>query len=319
MASLATIESPVWSLSTYGYGVIVQGLAAIRQRIDLVIRTTKGTDPLRPLFGSDVYKFVDAPENVAIPNIKKAILEALEIWVPEIKVTKINHSFETHYNPVFEITYRLVDEDLIDKIVLDLQEGITETDQLNEIILQAFFPPNPNNYRYQINLVINGSQATPLPDPSGFSTIKELYNWITGNWTYYGRWYLLSDKIVCYMKADGIKSASLGIEVFPIIRFEDDFPQIAPGEVYSVDFKVNGVDVNPLMPLIYNNPGDVLTFAKTYWGKYDWFISYIIDGNAVFENQFSSEFEIASTGYILIGISNEEGVTAELVITTTNA
>jgi phage baseplate assembly protein W len=191
VATLSNITSPVWGISKYGYGVIVEGIAAIRQRMDITIRTTKGTDPLRPQFGSNVYKFIDYPINIAIANIKRELLECLDIWVKDIKVISIKHFFNAPSNPVFEIVYKLVDDDLIDKLVFDLNAGATVAGELNEIILQAYFPPNPNNYRYQIKLFRNGNQMFPLPYPAGYETIQALFTWVQNNYGFVGRWYLI--------------------------------------------------------------------------------------------------------------------------------
>ncbi len=320
LATLLNIDNPIWGISTIGYGVIVEGIAAIRQRMDLAIRTTKGTDPLRPEFGSRVYQYVDKPVSVAVPNIKKEIVEALQMWVPEVKVIAIRHYYEASYNPVFEITYRIVDENVIDKLLFDLKEGsaTTVTDVINEIILQAFFPENPNTYPYQVRLERNGSDVFPTPIPSGFTTIQELFQWVQTNWTYLGRWYLLTDKVVCYMNSEGVTSASLSIFVLPIVRFQADFPQLNPGELYNVLFRTNGVDATPVMPQ-FDNPGEVLSFVQTYWSNYaTWGIEFLVEGgNAVFADEFSNEFAVASTGYRLVGVSNVLGFNPQLEISIT--
>ena len=309
--------------------------------MDLIIRTTKGTDPLRPEFGSKVYNYVDAPMNIAVPNIKREILDALELWEKRIKVISINHYLESPGHVVFEVVYRVVDENIVDKLIFDLQNGRTISDSLNEIILQAFFPPNPNGYRYQVQLIKNGSQVYPLPDPNGYTTINDLFNWIKGNWFFLGRWYLLADRIMCYMNADGATSATLAIEVLPIVRFEADFPLLpsptfAEGDsimsdeftdefevafirhYYKVQFKVNGIDAVPAMPEIFESPGDVLAWVRANWNNYaEWLIEFILSsGEGIFSDEFSDEFDVDATGYRLVGISNVEGFVGELTITT---
>ena len=285
--------------------------------MDLAIRTTKGTDPLRPEFGSNVYKFVDYPVNVAVPNVKKELVEALQLWVPEIKIVSIRHTFERDFNPIFEITYQVVDEGIIDKLLFDLTTGSTTvTDAVNEIILQAFFPPNPNSYRYKIKLEKNGNEIAPMPPAFGFTSIDELFTWVQNNWFYVGRWYRLVDKIICYMNSEGVTSASLSIEVLPIIRFEADFPQLPPGALFKVLFTANGNSAIPAMPETFNNPGDVLAFAQSNWNKYGaWGIEYLQEsGDAIFSDEFSDEFAITSTGYKLVGVSNIEDFVGDLQI-----
>lgn len=300
-----------------GPGVIVEGIAAVRQRMDIAIRTTKGTDPLRPEFGSLVYKYIDGPDNIAIPNIKAEIIKALQLWVPEIKVVAIKHQFQEIQNPAFEVTYGLVDDDLIDKLLFDLKNGTTTTtDALNELILQASFPANANNFPYTLSLVKNGQQIFPMPPPSGFKTLKELFDWASSNLFFAGRWYMLTDKIVCYMNSDGVKTASLAIEVLPIVQIKASFPQLDPGHFYNVQFKINGVDMQPAMPQEFANPGQVLDYAKTYWSNLDWSIEYLQpDNTSVFSDEFSDEFDIPATGYNLIGISHDQHFVGDLQIT----
>lgn len=293
MAVLANIENNTWSISTIGYGVIVEGLAVIRQRIDLTLRTTKRSDPLRPEFGSNIYRYIDTPHNVAIPNIKAEIIYALEMWVPEIKVTGIRHNFNDESNPAFEITYQLADESLTDKVVFDLRTGQTTSSAATEIILQAFFPPNPNNYRYRLSLIRNSVPAAPYPDQGGYATIKEMFDWIMANWFFWGRWYLLSDRIVCYMNSEGLNNATLSISVAAIVRLSAYFPLLELDEYYKVSLTINGEAASPEIPQTFNIPGDVLFWVQNNWGEYG---SWSIEGvpsadNASFSDEFSAEFD----------------------------
>lgn len=308
----------MWGISTLGYGVIAEGVASIRQCIDIIVRTTKGTDPLRPEFGSEVHKYVDKNLGFSIPNTKRAIIEAVAMWEPRIKLLKVNHIVEGKHceNPQYELTYKIIDEDLIDKLVLDIKNGI-KVDGVNELILQAFFPPNPNNYRYTIKLIINGQHALPMPDPKCLSTIQDMFNWVQANWFFLGKWHLLNDRIVCYMNAAGITSASLSISVLPIVYFSYPFPQLGTDEFYSIEFKANGNDATPLMPQTFKTPGEVLSWVQNNWSAYaNWFVQYELNNNTVFSDEFSFEFDVPFTGYTLIGVSNVEGFEGVLTITT---
>jgi phage baseplate assembly protein W len=322
VASLKNINSPVWGLSQIGYGVIVEGIAAIRQRIDIAIRTSKGTDPLRPEFGSFVYKFADMPSNVAIPNVKKEILSALQMWCPEIVVLAVRHYFPDEYsNPHFEVTYRLKDDELVDQLLFDLREGATVSDAMSELILQASYTANPGGLRYTLKIERNGSQVFPLPNPSGFATINELFDWAQTNLFYLGKWFLTSDKVVLYMKADGVKSATMEINMVSISLFQYDFPTLNPGEVFKVNFSVNGQPAEPVLPQIFDGPGQVLAWVQTNWGKYaNWAMELFGDGGpGVFTAEFSDEFAIDTTGFRLVGVSIVPGFVANLSIDKVNA
>jgi hypothetical protein len=120
------------------------------------------------------------------------------------------------------------------------------------------------------------------------------------------------------MKAEGVTSASLSIEVLPIVHFEASFPILAPGGKYKIQFIVNGEEAKPIMPTTFFTPGSVLAWAQINWSNYGtWYIEYLqADGNAIYSDEFSDEFQVPASGYKLIGISNIEGFVGELIITT---
>lgn len=86
------IKAKNWSLSLTTYGSVVEGLNEISQSVFVILTTRKGTDPLRPTFGSDIYEYLDRPINEAVPRMIKAAVEALEIWEPRVKVTKVGYN-----------------------------------------------------------------------------------------------------------------------------------------------------------------------------------------------------------------------------------
>lgn len=91
MALLSEIKAQDWSLSINSPGEVVEGLADISQCMFIILTTKKRSDPLRPLFGCDAFEFVDKPANIAIPNIKASIVEAIKIWEPRAKVISVTH------------------------------------------------------------------------------------------------------------------------------------------------------------------------------------------------------------------------------------
>ena len=94
MTALADIQSKDWSLSALVPGVVVEDLADIHQCILIILETVKGTDPLRPGFGCDIFKWIDKPVNVAIPNMIKEAALAINTWEPRVIVTKITPSID---------------------------------------------------------------------------------------------------------------------------------------------------------------------------------------------------------------------------------
>lgn len=94
MTTINDIRSVNWQVAVTGCGDVAENLADIRQCIGLIITTTKGTDPLRPLFGTDIYKLVDKPVNVAAPAIVSEILTGIQLWEPRVRVKKLVYTLQ---------------------------------------------------------------------------------------------------------------------------------------------------------------------------------------------------------------------------------
>jgi hypothetical protein len=95
--TLAGITSADWSLALdqqgapgSGIGSVVQGVADVNQCIQIILTTPKGSDPLRPTFGADVWRYIDSPMNSAIPAIVRDVTEAIVRWEPRVTVVSIS-------------------------------------------------------------------------------------------------------------------------------------------------------------------------------------------------------------------------------------
>lgn len=75
-----TLLTTHWQLAPSLDSQAVQGVDDIHQCIDHILSTMKGTDVLRPEFGSDHFQYIDQPEDIAIPNIVREITLALQRW-----------------------------------------------------------------------------------------------------------------------------------------------------------------------------------------------------------------------------------------------
>ena len=89
--SLADITSADWSLAldTPGFpgsGIrhVVQGVADVSQCIGIILSTPKGSDPLRPTFGADIWRYIDNSIDSAIPSIVREVSEAITLWEPRV-------------------------------------------------------------------------------------------------------------------------------------------------------------------------------------------------------------------------------------------
>lgn len=85
------IKSKDWAFSLQGVGEVVQSLDDIRQCIYIILTTQKGTDPTRPDFGCGIYEYVDEPVNIALPNMKREIIQAIATYEPRAKIIRILH------------------------------------------------------------------------------------------------------------------------------------------------------------------------------------------------------------------------------------
>jgi len=88
MPDVNLIKSQNWSLSTAKQGEIVEDVDDINQCIAIVLETVKGSDPLRPDFGSDIFLWLDMPIGLAGPNIIAEAIKSLRIWEPRCQVVK---------------------------------------------------------------------------------------------------------------------------------------------------------------------------------------------------------------------------------------
>lgn len=77
MTQLTDIQSLDWSLRLGEPGSVEQDLDDIDQCIRVIVGTRKGSVPLRPLFGCDAWLWLDAPVDVALPNVVREVYSAI--------------------------------------------------------------------------------------------------------------------------------------------------------------------------------------------------------------------------------------------------
>jgi len=250
MATLSDILSPVWTLSVEGGGAIAEGIEAIKQCLTVILRTTPGTDPFRPTFGCGLHRFIDQPLNVAIPNIKKAMLDSIARWETRVKVTKITHTLGDTGQVVFNVGYTLQGGTLSDSLTVSVGGGGVSTGTAKQrLILRALLPPSGSGLQYQVSGQIGGTDILPAPPAGGFATVDSLYTWVQNNWLNYGQWYLTADALVGYLNPQ-FSSASLGISLLSVRQIAAVVPA---GIGYTVTVSVAGVS--------YSNPEPISTIG----------------------------------------------------------
>ena len=97
-----------WQLSQGGSG-ITQGADDIDLCLYNILSTRKGSDVLRPDFGSNHFDYLDTPEDVFIPNVVREVVLAIQTW--EKRAVVENVAFEgnaPHINMI--VQWRIADE-----------------------------------------------------------------------------------------------------------------------------------------------------------------------------------------------------------------
>lgn len=296
MAVLKEINSRDWQVSLAGSGIVAQGVDDVQQCIDVILRTQKGTDPLRPFFGSDIYNYVDTPADIAIPNIKRCIIEALELWEQRISIVSITHK-QSEFKLQFFITYKVVDDDLEQIIQLFIGGGsVLTTDVQRGLILEGIFPAGWPGKQLYLSFSLDGHSAAPTPPALGFSSPANMLTWVNANWSNYGKWYLLPDRIVLFMNPGAATLASLKVTILNVFRFGVDIPNLTTGQQLQVQLIAahpigGGIIIAANSPL-FSNMADMLTWVNIAT-NFGYLGTWKIENSAVTAGDFDiSDFDL---------------------------
>ncbi|EXI62234.1 baseplate protein [Mannheimia granulomatis] len=80
-----------WQIAPDGVKTI-QGEDDLHQCIINILSTRKGTDVLRPDFGSDHFEYIDQPFDIAVPNMVREIFVAIDKWEKRVIVQEVQIS-----------------------------------------------------------------------------------------------------------------------------------------------------------------------------------------------------------------------------------
>lgn len=307
MAVLTDIKSIDWGVSLAGSGNIVQGYDDINQCIDVILRTQKGTDPLRPFFGSNIYFYVDAPVNIAVPNIKREIIDALLMWEKRIEIVRITHIIEGS-QIFFFINYKLVDdyEELTAQLLIDNGTIIVTDAPPQGLILEAIIPISWPGFSIFVEFTINGNNALPLPPAYGFASPQAMLTWVRANWGVHARWYLTPNKLIAFLRP-GPTSATLNITLSTIYRYAFTIPALLAGQEYEVQFNSsNPVEFPPipLIPVTHTNMAEMLSWLNSNWfvGQVTWVIENGVPTAGDFDmaDFNTNDFNTSNFEYLLV-------------------
>lgn len=108
MTQLSDIQSLHWQPALGGDGV-VENLDDLNQSIQIILRTAKGADPLRPEFGSDLQRYLDYPVNRARPHVVRESVEAIGRWEPRVSVSQVQFGLVDQAHGTIKVLWRLAD------------------------------------------------------------------------------------------------------------------------------------------------------------------------------------------------------------------
>jgi phage baseplate assembly protein W len=119
------IRATNWQLSNQTIGQVVEGIDDIRQCMGIILTNTKGSDPMRPLFGSDIWRFIDTPINTAVANISAEIIDCIGKWERRIIIKELTYNIAGSRID-FELTGQLLESGEITQILffIDRQNQI---------------------------------------------------------------------------------------------------------------------------------------------------------------------------------------------------
>jgi phage baseplate assembly protein W len=124
--NLGDIIATNWQLSGKTIGQVVSGIEDIRQCVGIILTTTKGSCPLNPLFGSDIWRFIDTPVSTAVANISAEILDSVGKWEPRITIRRLTYEIVGSMI-IFNLTISLLESSEITEVLrffIDAQSQI---------------------------------------------------------------------------------------------------------------------------------------------------------------------------------------------------
>jgi len=115
VVNVKNITSKDWQRKRDSFGEVVEGLDDIKQCINTILKTAKGSVPLRPDFGCDAYKYIDYPLAEAQMHITREIITALSRWETRIEVVNVTSETTDQVGQlVIKVLWKLKNSDIID-------------------------------------------------------------------------------------------------------------------------------------------------------------------------------------------------------------
>ena len=84
MIKVSDIGSVDWSPKLGSLGDVVEQLQDIEQCIRIIVLSPKGSDPHRPDFGCDAWRYLDRPADTGFADIIREVIQAIRAWEPRV-------------------------------------------------------------------------------------------------------------------------------------------------------------------------------------------------------------------------------------------
>jgi hypothetical protein len=94
MTLVSNIKTKSWSISAKEQGKIVTDIEDISQCMYIILTTEQGTDPYNYTFGCGLFKYIDKPANIAVPNMIREIGNAIQTWEKRATIQKITFELD---------------------------------------------------------------------------------------------------------------------------------------------------------------------------------------------------------------------------------
>lgn len=91
ITDVATIRTADWSINPAGSGQILTDLDDIGACLLRIWNTPRFSNALRPTFGCEIWRHIDKPIDIAVPLIRKEMIESANEWEPRAEITSITH------------------------------------------------------------------------------------------------------------------------------------------------------------------------------------------------------------------------------------
>lgn len=82
------------SIDINNFGDMVSDMADIKQCWSIILMTVKGSDPLRPSFGSGIFDYIDKPLNQFDGSFLAMVIQDLERWEQRCTIQQVKKRIE---------------------------------------------------------------------------------------------------------------------------------------------------------------------------------------------------------------------------------